>query len=255
MVIGSQPHTYGATTATALEAPSSGSGSLLDTRAHESCKVLGDTFGFIVQGLLFAVVMSILLLKWWLEKPRRQFKIFALDSSKQVVGAGAIHVANMVFAMVFSGLETAAADECAWYWVNIMLDTTLGVFFCWILLKMTEKLFGYDSGHYGKKAQTGIDWETNPDYAKWFGQIVVWCVIVSVMKLAVVVLMWSFAAFWEHLATLSTHWIPGRQLRLVFVMIVTPTFMNMFQFVVTDSFIKYSRRSGGREDSGVFKDV
>eukprot|EP00415_Alexandrium_ostenfeldii_P001169 UN1169 len=209
----------------------------------------------MVQGLLFMVVMSILLLKWWSERPRRPFRIFVLDSSKQVVGAGAIHVMNMVCAMLFSGLGSATADECAWYWVNIMIDTTLGVLFCWILLRITERVFGYDSGHYGKKAQTGIDWESSPDYSKWFAQIVVWCVIVSLMKLIVVILMWCFAFFWERLAVQSTHWIKDRQLRLIFVMIVTPSLMNMFQFVVTDSFIKYKRRVAGREESSLCKEV
>mmetsp|Transcript_22789 Transcript_22789/g.47262 ORF Transcript_22789/g.47262 Transcript_22789/m.47262 type:complete len:255 (-) Transcript_22789:57-821(-) len=254
MDVASQLQPDGTMPENVLEAPSSAGATLIDTSAHESCQVLGDTFGFLVQGVLFMVVMCTLLLKWWMERPRRQFKIFVLDSSKQIVGAGAIHVMNMACAMMFSGLESATADECAWYWVNIMIDTTLGTLFCWVLLKMTEKIFGYDSGHYGKKAQTGIDWETSPDYTKWCSQIIVWCVIVSLMKLAVVIAMWCFSSFWEHLAILSTHWIRDRQPRLIFVMIVTPTFMNTFQFLVTDSFLKYSKRSA-KEDSSLSKEV
>jgi len=213
----------------------------LEYGSPQSCQVLGDFFGLIVQGLLFGVCVCSLLLKWRLEEPRRTLKVFLLDSSKQIVGAGAIHVMNMGCAIVFSAHEEATADECAWYWVNIMLDTTFGVVVCWGLLKLTEKVLGYDSGHYGKKAETGINWEDNPDYMKWLSQITVWCVIVSVMKLIVVILMWIGASFWERVAILCTHWIHDRQLRLVFVMIVTPTLMNMFQFWVTDSFLKHQK--------------
>lgn len=208
----------------------------------EQCQVLGDVFGVVVQGLLAAVVACTLLLKWWLEKPQRRFKIFALDSSKQFFGAGAIHVSNMLCAVVFASMmEHHAGDECAWYWVNIMIDTTFGVVVCYALLKATEALFGYDTGHYGKKAETGIDWEQDPDYGKWFQQIVVWCFIVMLMKAVVVCMMAAAPAFWVWLANSATHWIHDRQHRLIFVMIVTPTMMNMFQFLVQDSFLKHQK--------------
>merc|ERR1719464_467635 len=128
--------------------------------------------------------------------------------------------------MVFTGLDQASADECAWYWVNIMIDCTVGVLICWVLLKATEKAFGYSSGHYGKKAKTGIDWEGSPDYGKWAAQIGVWCVIVCIMKLAVGLLMLAFSGFWERAAAFSTQWITDHQLRLFFVMVITPTCMN-----------------------------
>lgn len=208
---------------------------------RETCQVMSDRFGFVVQALLFIVAIGSLLLKWSLEKPRRQLNIFALDSSKQVVGAGLIHVLNMVCAVIFSGFEAALADECAWYWVNIMIDTTFGVVICWALLKATEAVFGYDSGHYGKKSETGIDWEQNPDYSKWAAQITVWCIIVALMKLVVVVVMYCFSSFWERISVVCTHWIADRQMRLIFVMIITPTCMNMFQFWMTDSFLKYTK--------------
>lgn len=209
----------------------------------KSCQVLGDGFGVVVQGLLFAVCCGSLLLKWNCEKPRRKFRIFLLDSSKQLVGAGTIHVLNMLCAMFMNSIEKASADECAWYWLNIVVDTTFGVGVCWALLRITENLFGYSSGHYGKKAETGIDWENEPDYYKWLAQISVWCVIVSVMKLIVVTIFWIWAPWWEIAGISATHWIKDTKLRLVFVMIITPTLMNMFQFWVSDSFLKYAHKN------------
>lgn len=210
-------------------------------RAPPTCQILSGFFGYFVQGLLFGVCVGSLLLKWWLEVPRRRFLIFLLDSSKQIFGAGVIHVLNMVCAMIFSRFEAAKADECAWYWINIMIDTTFGVGVCWGLLKVTESLFGYDSGNYGKGSKTGIDWESNPDYTTWAKQIAVWGVIVCLMKCLVVVMMWALAAQWEALAVAATHWISDRNTRLIFVMVVTPTCMNIFQFWVQDSFLKFKK--------------
>jgi len=52
--------------------------------------------------------------------------VFCLDSSKQIAGAGWIHVANMFCAMIL-GKVAKRGDQCEWYWIEIMLDTTLGV--------------------------------------------------------------------------------------------------------------------------------
>lgn len=213
---------------------------LLQQGSPSNCQVLGDYFGIVVQGLLFVFSFGTLLVKWSMEVPRRQFKIFILDSSKQIFGAGAIHVMNMICAISFAGNQADHGDECAWYWTNIMIDTTFGVIVCYGLLRATEKIFGYESGKYGKKAETGIDWTTNPDYYTWAQQIIVWGIIVGIMKLIVVIVMWSFATFWVKVSIMATHWIKDTQLRLIFVMIVTPTMMNAFQFYITDTFLKYN---------------
>lgn len=204
----------------------------------KECQVLSDFFGVVVQGLLFLATLGTLLLKWRLEKPQRKFWIFLLDSSKQIAGAGMIHCLNMLCAFIFGHAGHGGADECSWYWVNIMLDTTFGVLVCYGLLKASERLLGYDSGKYGK-GETGIDWEVNPDYRTWGEQITVWCFIVSLMKLVVVAVMFVGGSLWGWLAVTCTHWITSRKPRLIFVMIVTPLCMNIFQFVVTDTFLKY----------------
>jgi len=207
------------------------------------CKVLSGFSGIAVQFLLFTVCLSSLLLKWWLEQPRRKLPIFFLDGSKQILGAGVIHVLNLICAMTFNAvLAHSAADECAWYWVNIMMDTTVGVGVCWMLLKATERIFGYSSGYYGKET-TGIDWEGQPDYGKWLKQIGMWFVIVSMMKMMVVCVMYTFAPMWVSISVACTGWITNPTVRLVFVMILTPVCMNMFQFWVTDSFLKYKQHN------------
>mmetsp|Transcript_129934 Transcript_129934/g.277458 ORF Transcript_129934/g.277458 Transcript_129934/m.277458 type:complete len:236 (-) Transcript_129934:102-809(-) len=222
----------------------------LEPRADEGgCEILGDWFSILVQAILFFAIASALLMKWWCEQPRRLFKIFALDSSKQVASSSMIHFLNILCAMIFSRIEQVSADECAWYWVNIMIDTTLGVGICWAFLKITETVFGYETGHYGGETHAGIDWELNPDYCKWARQIVGWCFIVFMMKVVVVFIMWVIAPFWVRLAIICTHWLTNQQARLVFVMVVTPIVMSVFQFLVQDSFLKFGRRWNSHSES------
>mmetsp|Transcript_5296 Transcript_5296/g.12638 ORF Transcript_5296/g.12638 Transcript_5296/m.12638 type:complete len:260 (+) Transcript_5296:91-870(+) len=213
--------------------------SMFGQLAPEKCRILDGWWGYLVQGLLFFVCFGSLILKRQMEIPQRTWLVFFLDSSKQIAGATVIHILNMVCAWYFADMEGATADECAWYWINIMIDTTVGVLICWGLLKVTEKLFGYDSGHYGKGASTGIDWEKDPDYGTWLHQILIWCAIVCTMKAIVVLIMWLYSAEWEVLAILATHWIEDRKMRLLFVMLITPTVMNIFQFWAQDAFLKF----------------
>ena len=79
----------------------------------------------------------------------------------------------MLCAFLFGRYLEATIDQCGWYWINIMIDTTVGVGIAYMFLKLTERVFGYESGNYGKGSSTGIDWAENPDYKTWFIQILV----------------------------------------------------------------------------------
>jgi len=120
-----------------------------------------------------------------------------------------------------------------------MLDTTLGTLITFVLLRLTERVFGYDSGDYGHESEARIDWEHAPDYRKWGRQILGWVAICFSMKGALASLMFAGRPVWERVGTFATNWCADDpQLQLVFVMICTPTVMNIFQFLVTDQFIK-----------------
>ena len=62
------------------------------------CKVYDweDFFTTLVQIVLFAFALSSLYLKRLQEVPRRTFRTWFLDVSKQAIGAGYAHVLNMV---------------------------------------------------------------------------------------------------------------------------------------------------------------
>merc|ERR1712167_294135 len=89
--------------------------------------------------------------------------------------------------------EESANEECTWYWLNIMIDTTfgVGVVYCFLQLATSflQKYYDADfkNGTYGPK---GTDWKEDPSYRMWFGQLLLWLCIVCSMKLIVVIIMY-----------------------------------------------------------------
>merc|ERR1719198_278759 len=87
--------------------------------------------------------------------------------------------------------------------------------------------------------QGSPDQEPHVDYSKWFRQIVLYLGIVSVKKIAVVLLIWLLLPHSMNAGVWATQWIGDVHIRLIFVMVITPVFMDTFSFWVTDNFIKY----------------
>ena len=45
---------------------------------------------------------------------------------------------NLFLAIFLSGNNNT--DECVWYFINIFIDTTLGIFICYFLMLLIEKI-------------------------------------------------------------------------------------------------------------------
>eukprot|EP00747_Dinoflagellata_sp_TGD_P165257 gnl/TRDRNA2_/TRDRNA2_186301_c0_seq1.p1 gnl/TRDRNA2_/TRDRNA2_186301_c0~~gnl/TRDRNA2_/TRDRNA2_186301_c0_seq1.p1 ORF type:complete len:266 (-),score=38.43 gnl/TRDRNA2_/TRDRNA2_186301_c0_seq1:125-922(-) len=211
---------------------------LLPKAEDGECHLLGDSIGYLVQMLLFTVCMCSLLIKWRIESPPRTLKVFFLDTSKQICSSCWLHGLNLLIAMRLRRRADTAGDECSWYWINLMADTTFGLVVVYSTLRLSEKLFGYQSGNY--RVNVGPDQELQVDYSKWFRQIVLYLAIVSVKKTAVVLLIWLLLPHSMGAGVWATQWIGDVHVRLIFVMVITPVFMDTFSFWVTDNFIKYN---------------
>lgn len=206
----------------------------------QECFLLADTFGYVMQGLLFFLTMGTLLLKWKLEVPQRPFKIFALDISKQCMGAGWYHVLNMVSSMVMMHAKANYhADECAWYWVQFMFDDTLGLYFNYTVLRLTERFFGYESGMYCDGDSPSLEGlAVTVDFTEWLKQGLFWCLVISISKFCVLTALFCDGVA-SDIGIYGTTWIEDPETRLFFVMVVTPAIMNTMAFWVTDEFLKF----------------
>ena len=88
---------------------------------------------------------------------------------------------NVMIAVLFSKWEDAS--PCVWYFINMMLDTTLGVLMSFTLLSLLESVAfrmnwtGLHSGHYRDKDSEEVNLEA------WAIQLVTWGLIVMTVVL------------------------------------------------------------------------
>ena len=204
------------------------------------CNLFGE-FGWFVQALLGVLSFSSLIgkayaAKRYVDKHRRSWKVWFMDTSKQALSAGMLHIINMIASYAVQRLQ-AGADECVIYFLNFMLDTLFGLGVAYLLLKALECSFArcqplaFKSGSYGNP----------PAWCSWFYQVSLWLCICLFTKAVILLMLWLFHMELEFLASLMLSPVTGfPELELLLVVIIIPVILNITMFWITDSFIKRS---------------
>ncbi|KAL8271466.1 hypothetical protein Esti_004667 [Eimeria stiedai] len=196
-----------------------------------SCELLGEfgTFGWWLQGLLGILSFGSLLAKRRREFPKRPCKVFLFDCSKQASGAFFIHMLNLGSAGLMAAVYEQ--DVCVWYWINIMVDTTLGVYFQYLLLQAARRLFKKASClEYG-------DYGAPPRWSACFSQGLSWLGFCLLMKMGACVFMLALQGPLGDCICKPLFGVNGHLAQTV-VMVATPLLMNSLQYWLTDNFIK-----------------
>jgi len=215
------------------------------------CTVLPGVFGVLVQGLLFLCVCGVLLYKKHREDREGQTRTwneFVLDSSKQIIGAGWIHVLNMMCAKLLGGVKSG--DECNWYWVNIMIDTTVGVLVQYLILRGVTWLIETNCGDAASLYRSGEYRGPNGEFVTecYIRQLIIWLLVVSSMKLIMVLMIITFDTPLQVISgAVLKPFLNSPASKLIVVMVLTPMCMNAFQFWVTDNFIKKKGSARGSQ--------
>ncbi|TFK43821.1 Vaculolar membrane protein-domain-containing protein [Crucibulum laeve] len=201
-----------------------------------SCQLLGPT-ALVVQALMGVFVILSLVYKRHRETPKRPWRIWLFDVSKQVVGQMFVHGVNVFVSDIVS--HHTSANACVLYFLNILIDTTLGVALIYVILHVLTYLFaekwnfkGFESGVYGNP----------PSFKFWGRQAAIYVLSLTTMKMLVVGLLILFPGIFkigEWL--LSWTWTgDGDALQVIFTMGLFPIIMNVLQFWLIDSIVKAS---------------
>jgi hypothetical protein len=81
------------------------------TQDEGQCNLIGP-FAIIVQGALGALALLALVYKRWRETPKRPWKVWFFDASKQVVGTMLVHLLNLAMSML-GAMDLASATQQA----------------------------------------------------------------------------------------------------------------------------------------------
>lgn len=209
----------------------------------EECKLLSGDFAALLQVLLGLIALSVLVVKRLREVPRRPLMVWAFDASKQMVGATFAHVANLLIAILLYSYQQEirekddeAVDQCALYFVNFTLDTTLGVFLNYVLLSavvLVALRFGWSS------LKTPGDYGTPVRVRTWLLQVFSWTVVIFSCKFLIAALIVAFQKPLGALAVLLFKPLEKYpDVELALVMIACPCLMNALQFWIQDNFLK-----------------
>ncbi|KAJ3034188.1 hypothetical protein HK097_004585, partial [Rhizophlyctis rosea] len=156
-----------------------------------------------------------------------------------------VHVANVAIA-IFVGKDDRHDQDnpCVWYFLNILLDTTIGVGILYLVLKGLHAIVDYfhirdmQSGHYGHP----------PRLSAWFRQLSLFIFAWLIVKLLVIFLLDLFPQFacfasWL-LAPLENS--GDTRLQVIVVMLVFPLIMNIIQAWLIDMVIKGKHPEGAK---------
>ncbi|KAI8377858.1 vacuolar membrane protein-domain-containing protein [Radiomyces spectabilis] len=211
----------------------------IDDEPEAGCKLM-DGFAIFIQLCLATAAFSTLIIKRQREHPQRPVRIWAFDVSKQLVGGIVIHSLNVV-ASYFFGVQPEAgqgSNPCVWYFLNIFVDTTLGVVILWSVLLgfryFTGKLqwSGFQSGVYG-------DPPFQEQIKAWSKQLAVYIISLIIMKI-IVVAIFHLCPWISDFGRWVLQWTMGNyKLQVVFVMLIFPLVMNIIQFWVVDTIVKH----------------
>ncbi|OWZ24032.1 hypothetical protein PHMEG_0001015 [Phytophthora megakarya] len=202
----------------------------------DRCHLFTDVFSRVLQLSLAFIAIFMLYIKRKLEYPIRPIKVWALDVSKQSLGALYIHCVNVILSIVMVTTSSEDYDECGIYFFNYLIDTTWGGFIMIVFLRAIDRIaarFGHMDiarcGDYGDPPQMRI----------WWTQFFAYLVALALMKMVNLLVIWIF---FRDIAYFSTRLFSAfehhRHLELSIVMLVIPGCINSAQFWIIDSYLK-----------------
>lgn len=198
--------------------------------ADIECRLLSDSFGYLVQVLLGVLALAVLVYKRKIERPQRKLSVFVRDSSKQAFGAGVAHLINIGLSMLLA----TVGNECNWYAVTFIMDTVLGTVMNIVLLHAFEALLVRVSPRF----ESGVYSDDSPNF-DFVLQLALWTAVVSLVKLVIFyAILYPFA--YEVYAAGSFVLQPlfeFPKLQLFVVMIIIPAILNVVAFWVQDNYL------------------
>jgi hypothetical protein len=210
--------------------------------SNSKCEMIGG-FGFFIQAVLGAAAFSKLIVKRYIEMPRRPWKIWFYDVAKQIISSLVLHIFNLIISAILS-IDEKDADACVWYFVTVTLDCTLGAFLSYIFMWLMDGIANssdwtilktglyYDEYMEGNKKCYKLDWK------KYGSQLGVWLVITLIVKIILLIMLKICKLFLVNLGTFFLSPFSNAKVRLVMVMIIFPVILNALYFWVVDNILK-----------------
>jgi len=148
-----------------------------------------------------------------------------------------VHALNLALSFVGAinpDEPIGSSDPCNWYFLNVLLDTTMGVGIVWLALRGMNYVAwrlgveGVQMGNYGRPPR--IQW--------WLKQSMIYFAALVTMKLSVWIIF-QIMPWLEVVAGFLLSWTRGHpRIEVVLVLCIFPLIMNIMQYYILDTIIK-----------------
>lgn len=256
------------------------------------CQLLGPV-SIVVQSIMGILIILVLLLKRAYEIPKRKLSIWLYDIIKQLGGSLVIHLLNIMLSIwkqdnndtkprillcnINTNNENTYDDECDWYFVNLLMDTTLGIPILYYILHALEyfgslyHISNIKSGDYfGNSEEIGEEEEEeenshqdqqhlecglskdqpvsypthhlqrkHPKFKAFLKQFILFLIGLIIMKFIIYMILTFMEPLAYMIANLVIGWCdPWPNFQVFLVMFIFPILLNCFQYCCIDNIIK-----------------
>ena len=142
--------------------------------------------------------------------------------------------------------EAQLDDQCAWYGISYLIDTTLGLVLAIWGLKLLDWLA--HTNDWVSLKHSGV-YEGVDGIVHWINQVVAWLFILTVVKVIIYYFMvYTSQALAFAGALLFKPLQSNIRFELLFVMIFFPGFLNVIYFWIADSYLQASKEHAGAHE-------
>ncbi|ORY84216.1 Vaculolar membrane protein-domain-containing protein [Protomyces lactucae-debilis] len=154
----------------------------------------------------------------------------------RLFGAVVVHFVNIAMSNLARDVGGSKESPCTWYFLNILVDTTIGVAILWYALRTLDALC----------VLLGVE-GLNISY--WLKQACVYTIGLLLMKFAVFLILHVVPQL-GGIGSFLLRWTEySERLRIVVVMAVFPLIMNVIQYIIIDNIVKAPSKHTGRDES------
>ena len=145
------------------------------------------------------------------------------------------------------------SDQCAWYGLSFLIDTTLGLFLAILCFRALDTLANDYDWKYLRESGVYV----GPDgWKTWLCQVFAWICILTVTKLMIYFFMWAFSQQLAMIGQVLFAPLQGNiRFELVFVMILFPGVLNVIYFWIADSYLKAQEAHAGVHEPAELEDT
>jgi hypothetical protein len=214
----------------------------------EKCEFFG-TMGILHQLLLGILTFSLLIIKRYLEKPRRPWIIWFYDVIKQIISSFVLYAINIAFSYILSE-ERENSDVFAIYFMNLLLGCIGGYY----ITSQNLMLFEYAKKKYKLKItinEVYYDEIINSDNTKsyklktkiYIYEIIMWTFLQLIWKFILLIMFNNFKLLFILFGKLCLKPFTNAHLKSFMILCVFPFFLNGFYYWSLDNLLKVKKKT------------